>query len=174
MVGRLQHICKQHSRFTAVGLKPRRGDTHAVQLTPHKPAGAVWCWRCARTVGISGRCDKQRRMSESADSHISPICRSHRACPSPHYALSRLYGVNCACRRVSCLRHVSRFEKIFLMVCASHRTLLCYCGVVEIMHYTLCIMHYSVNSAAAAYGEIRFDWIIGISSTMRDCVASLL
>ena len=74
MFGRLQYICKQHSRFTAVGLKPRRGDTHAVQLTPHKrsavwwkhkPTGAMWCWRCARTVGISERCDRQRRMQSS-------------------------------------------------------------------------------------------------------------
>jgi hypothetical protein len=74
MFGRLQHICKQHSRFTAVGLKLRRGDTHAVQLTPHKrsavwwkhkPTGAMWCWRCARTVGTSERCDRQRRMQSS-------------------------------------------------------------------------------------------------------------
>ena len=65
MFGRLQYICKQHSRFTAVGLKPRRGDTHAVQLTPHKPTGAVWCWRCARTMDISERCDRQRRMQSS-------------------------------------------------------------------------------------------------------------
>ena len=100
-----------------IGLKPRRGDTHAVQLTPYKRS-AVWCWRCARTVGISERCDRQRRISESVDSRISPICRHRRVRLSPHYALPRLYGINCACRHVSCLRHVSRFEKYFLMVCA--------------------------------------------------------
>ena len=36
------------------------------------------------------------------------------------------------------------------------------------------LVYHSVNSAAALYGEIRFDWIIGINSSMRDCVASLL
>ena len=105
-----------------IGIKPRRGDTHAVQLTPYKRS-AVWCWRCARTVGISERCDRQRRISESVDSRISPICRPHRVRLSPHYALPRLYGVNCACRHVSCLRHVSRFEKYFLMVRASQTKL---------------------------------------------------
>ena len=123
-----------------IGLKPRRGDTHAVQLTPYKRSAvwwkhkrsavwwkhrrsAVWCWRCARAVGISERCDRQRRISESVDSRISPICRHRRVRLSPHYALPRLYGVNCACRHVSCLRHVSRFEKYFLMVRASQTKL---------------------------------------------------
>jgi len=35
----VQMVVEIEGRFTAVGLKPRRGDTHAVQLTPHEPTG---------------------------------------------------------------------------------------------------------------------------------------
>ena len=82
------------------------------------------------------------------ESRISPICRPRCVRLSPHYALPRLYGVNCACRRVSCLRHVSDLN-FFLMVCTLQTKLtvdgLCYRSLENLRKTSLKINYSKTN-----------------------------
>lgn len=65
-------------------LSPRRGATHAVQLTPHKPSGAVWWMRILCHTSISERCD--RRCLTPVKYRMSPTCTCYASLLSPHYA----------------------------------------------------------------------------------------